>query len=88
MTIELSDEIRLALEKAGSIPVHLVDTTTKENYVIMRADQYAKVKIVFEQEEYDFDVREAYPFVDEVMQDDDAKDPTLKSYQSFSNEGS
>ena len=67
--------LRLALEKAGSIPVHLVDTTTKENYVIMRADQYAKVKSVFEQEEYDFDPREAYPFVDEAMQEDDANDP-------------
>jgi hypothetical protein len=65
-----------------------VGTTTKESYVIMRADQYAKVKIVFEQEEYDFDVRGAYPFVDEVMRDDDAKDATLESYQSFSNEGS
>lgn len=83
MTTKLSDELRLALEQDGSIPVHLVDTTTNEGYVIMRAEQYEKVKTVFEREDHDFDPREGYPFVDEVMQEDDANDPTLESYQSF-----
>jgi hypothetical protein len=87
MTIELSNELRLALEKHGSIPVHLVDATTKESYVIMRADQYDKVKVVFERQDHDFDPCEAYPFIDEAMQDDDANDPTLESYQTFSKEG-
>jgi antitoxin ParD1/3/4 len=83
MTTKLSDELRLALEQPGGIPVHLVDSTTNEGYVIMRADQYEKVKVVFEREDHDFDPREAYPFVDEAMQADDANDPTLETYQSF-----
>jgi folate-dependent phosphoribosylglycinamide formyltransferase PurN len=83
MTIELSDELRLALEKESGVPVHVVDTTTDEGYVIMRADQYEKVKTVFEREDRDVDPREAYPFIDEVMQADDADDPALESYQSF-----
>ena len=83
MTTKLSDELRLALEQDGGIPVHLVDPMTNEAYVIMRADQYEKVKLVFEREDQVFDPREAYPFVDEAMREDDANDPALESYQSF-----
>jgi hypothetical protein len=83
MTTKLSDELRLALEQEGGSPVHLVDTTTNEGYVIMRIDQYEKVKLVFERDDQDFDPREAYPFVDEAMREDDTNDPALESYQSF-----
>ncbi len=83
MTPKLSDELRLALEQDGGIPVHLVDTTTNEGCVIMRADQYEKIKLVFEREDQEFDPREPYPFVDDAMREDDANDPTLESYQSF-----
>jgi hypothetical protein len=87
MTTKLSDDLRLALEQGDGGPVHLVDATTNAGYVIMRADQYEKVKGIFEREKHDFDPREAYPFVDEVMREDDAHDPALDSYQSFSKKG-
>jgi hypothetical protein len=82
MTTILSDDLRQAIEKEGGSPVHLVDAATNVGYVLMRADQYEKVKAVFEREDRDFDPREAYPFVDEVMREDDANDPMLSSYQS------
>jgi hypothetical protein len=53
------------------------------HYVLLRADKYEKVKAIFEREEDEFDPREMYPFVDEVMHVDDANDLTLESYQSF-----
>jgi hypothetical protein len=87
MTTKLSEDLREALEQGGDLPVRLVDATTNAGYVIMRADQYEKVKAVFEREDDNFDPREAYPFVDEVMKDDDAHDPGLESYQSFSKQG-
>ena len=83
MTTILSDDLRQAIEKERGSPVHLVDAATNVHYVLMRADQYEKVKAVFEHEDRDFDPREAYPFVEEVMREDDANDPTLLSYQSF-----
>jgi hypothetical protein len=83
MTMKLSDDLRQAVEQSGGSPVHLVDAVTNERYVLMRADQYEKVKAVFEPDDHDFDPREAYPFVDEVMREDDANDPTLSSYQSL-----
>ena len=81
--MNLSDDLRRAIEQEGGSPVHLVDATTNVHYVLMRADLYEKVKSVFEPEEHDLDPREAYPFVDEAMREDDAYDPTLESYQSF-----
>jgi len=83
MTTKLSDDLRQAIEKEGGNPLHLVDVTTNVRYVLMWADQYEKVKAVFEHEDRDFDPREAYPLVEEVMREDDANDPTLSSYQSF-----
>ena len=55
---------------------------TNSSYVLIRAEQYEKVRALLEEE--DFDPREAYPFVDEVMREDDALDPTLDSYQDSS----
>ena len=46
-------------------------------------DQYERVKAILEREEDDLDPRGAYPFIDDVMREDDANDPTLESYQSY-----
>lgn len=82
MTPRLINDLRQAIDEQGGAPVYVVDADTKETYVIVRANQYEKVKALFEHEE-DFDPREAYPFVDEAMREDDASDPTLDSYQAF-----
>lgn len=82
MTPKLTDDLRQAIEAHGGAPVYIVDATTNETYVIVRASQYEKVKALFEQEG-DFDPREAYPFVDVAMRADDAEDPALESYQNF-----
>jgi hypothetical protein len=83
MTPTLSDDLRQALDERGGAPLRVVDAATNVGYVILRADQYERVRTLFEGEE-DFDPREAYPFVEEAMREDDANDPTLESYQSYS----
>jgi hypothetical protein len=83
MTTKLSDDLRQAIDNEGGGPVHLVDAVTNVHYVLLRAEQYEKVKAIFEHEDRDFNPREAYPFVEHVMREDDANDPTLSSYQSF-----
>jgi hypothetical protein len=84
MTPKLSEDLRQAIDEHGGAPLHVVDATTNVNYVILRADQYEKVRTVFEWER-DFDPRDAYPFVDEAMREDDANDPSLESYQRRTN---
>ena len=82
MTPNLTDDQRQAIEEHGGSPVYLVDTLTNTSYVLVRADQFEKVRALLAEEEYN--PREAYPFVERVMQEDDAYDPTLDHYQDLS----
>jgi hypothetical protein len=78
MAIELTDEQRHALEECGGKPLYLVDAATNTTCVLVRAEQFEKLGTLLDEE---FDPREVYPFVDRVMEQDDASDPTLASYQ-------
>lgn len=78
MTPKLTDDQRHAIEEKGGEPVYLVDVATNASYVLMRAEQFERVKSLLGD---DFDPRESYPFVDRVMAEDDANDPSLESYQ-------
>ncbi len=44
MTTKLSDDLRQAIEKEGGSPVHAVGAATNVHYVLMRADQYEKIR--------------------------------------------
>jgi hypothetical protein len=66
MTPKLTDDQRQAIEEHGGEPVYLVDTTTNATYVLMRAEQFEKVRMLLHAE---FDPREVYPFVDRVMRE-------------------
>ena len=48
--------------------------------MLLPAELYERFKVAFEEE---FDPRDAYPFVERVMAEDDAKDPSLASYQDL-----
>jgi hypothetical protein len=81
MTTKLTDDLRQALEQEGSNPVYLVDATTNANYVIMRADQYEKVKALFEEEE--FNPRELYPLVERSLLKAGWDDPAMDEYNDY-----
>jgi hypothetical protein len=78
MTPELSDDQRHALEAQGGATVYVVDSVTSASYVLLQAEVYERFRAMFEEE---FDPREAYPYIDRVMAEDDANDPALASYQ-------
>jgi hypothetical protein len=77
MTTRLSDERRQVIDTARGRPVHLIDSETNAHSVLLRADDYEKVKAVFECDDSDFDPRESYPFIEQVMREDDDNDPSL-----------
>jgi hypothetical protein len=79
MILNLTDDQRRAIEEQAGTPIPFFDAATNTRYVLLRADQYEKVRALLEAE--DFHPRETYPFIDEVMREDDALDPTLESYQ-------
>jgi hypothetical protein len=59
-----------------SCPFQLLDPVTNVAYVLVRADVYAHMV-----GNDAYDPRDSYPFVEEVMREDDKRDPLLQSYQ-------
>ena len=82
MTPKLTNDQRQAIEKHGGKPVYLVDADTNTNYVLRRADQFVRVRAVFEGHG-ELDPRQAYPLIDKVVREDDERDPALAHYQQY-----
>ena len=74
----ITPEIRHAIEQAGEEPVQLTDTETNSVYVIVRADIYDRCAIC-----HDFDIRDAYPLMDQVAAREGWDDPAMDIYDEF-----
>jgi len=85
MTPKLTPDQRQAIEERHGKPVYIVDADTQRTYVLLPAEQYDRIKAVFE-DAGEADPREAYPLVDEVMREDDDEDPALAHYQRYARE--
>jgi hypothetical protein len=57
ITTNLPDDLRQAIEKEGSSPVHIVDAATNVHYVLIRAEQYDNLNGSFASDEK-FDPRD------------------------------
>ena len=75
----LTPEQSQAVARSGDEPASIIDPETNTAYVLLRADVYERLRSATDAD--DFDPGETYPFIDEVMREDDANDPTLESYQ-------
>ena len=73
---QLVEELQQAV--GGGTPVEVVDPVTQQVYYLISADQFQKMRAAISS---DFDPRDAYPLIEQVMADDDANDPWLASYQ-------
>lgn len=76
--IELNDQQRHELSAPEPIAI---DPQTRETYVLVRRQVYERLKALLALDDYDAD--EGASFVNEIMVDDDAKDPYLESYQHY-----
>jgi hypothetical protein len=77
--IELTPDQRHAIAGAES-PI-VFDPETNESYVLVRKSVYDRWRSLL-----DGDVRASGELVDSIMAADDAKDPYLESYQSYTRE--
>ena len=76
--IELTEQQRQEL----SVPEPLaIDPHTRQTYVLVRRETYERLKALLALEDYD--PEEGARFINEVMAEDDAKDPYLESYQHY-----
>ena len=76
--IELTEDQRHEL--SSSEPV-VFDPHTRETYVLVRRESYERFKALLALDDYDPD--EGARYINEVMAEDDAKDPYLESYQHY-----
>jgi hypothetical protein len=79
MTLKLSDELRQAL--AQPTPPRLLDEQTNTAYILIREDLYERLRALLDDDE--FDVREAYPLMDEVARREGWDDPELDVYNDL-----
>ena len=75
----ITPETRHAIEQAGEQPVQLTDPETKSVYVIVRADVYERIRSMCD----DFDIRDAYPLMDQVAAREGRDDPSMDIYDEF-----
>lgn len=76
--IELTEEQRLELTMPEP---SAIDPQTRETYVLVPRESYNRLKSLLALD--DFNPDEGAAFINEIMADDDAKDPYLESYQHF-----
>ena len=57
------------------------DPQTKETYVLVRREAYERLKLLLTSDDYA--PEEGAGYINEIMAEDDAKDPYLESYQHY-----
>jgi hypothetical protein len=72
----ITPEIRQAIELAGEQPVQLADPETNSVYIIVRAEVYERMRALCD----DFDIRDAYPLMDQVAAHQGWDDPSMEMY--------
>lgn len=75
----LTPEQRRAIERAGEQPVRVEDPETHASYVLLKAEVYERLRAVLD--DADFDVRETYPIVWNLMKED-WEDPAMDVYDT------
>lgn len=66
MNLQLTDDMRQAIEAAGGSPVYIADPTTNTSYVIVRAEDFEKMKTDNDSDE----VSSMYPLLAEIAPED------------------
>jgi hypothetical protein len=66
MNLQLTDDLRQAIEAAGGSPVYIADPTTNTSYVILRAEDFEKMKTESESD----DVSSMYPLLADLAPED------------------
>jgi hypothetical protein len=67
MLLQLTDDQRQAIEELGGGPVYIVDPNTNAHYVLMRAEDYEKMKAPSEDDD---DVSSMYPLLADLAPED------------------
>jgi hypothetical protein len=72
----ISPELKKVIGESGDSPVLLTDPETTSVYVLLRAEDYERMRTLCE----DFHVRDMYPMMNELADREGWSDPALDTY--------
>jgi hypothetical protein len=78
----LTDEQLRELRAAGNAPVRLTDPSTHDEYVLIRAELFDRLKTLL-YADGEFSASEAYPLLDEVLAKGGWDDPEMDIYNDL-----
>jgi hypothetical protein len=81
MTPKLSNEQRRALEEQHGGPVFVVDSDTQQQYVLLPADTYQRIRALIDEDA--LDIRETYPMQEQVAASAGWDDPAMDDYNDY-----
>ncbi len=79
MTI-IPPELREAIESGGGRPTHLVDPETNAAYVLIRAEQFERLRALLTEE---VEIRDQYATVDRVFGEAGWDDPAMDRHDDY-----
>jgi hypothetical protein len=80
MTVPLTEEqLRAVADRPGE-PVRLIDPRTNQVFVLLRADDYERVRSLLEE---DFDIRDTYPAQFASAMRAGWNDPAMDDYDNY-----
>jgi hypothetical protein len=80
MSIQLNEEQGQALDNQTDIPPRVVDPRTNKTYVLIETGEYERLKM---SSENDFSVRDVYPLIDAVADNEGWNDPEMDIYNDY-----
>lgn len=83
MDLQLTDDQRQAIDARGGAPVYLVDATTNASYVLLRAEQFEKIKGLLGEDAEGFESRALYPHVEQSFGRAGWDDPAMDVYDDY-----
>ena len=75
----LTQEQRAQLKQCGGRPFELIDPESNEHYVVIRADEYERLRAFLGDQE----PRELYPALHRALRDEGWDDPQLNDYNRY-----
>lgn len=81
MTPKLSNEQRRAIDEQHGGPVFVVDGDTQEQYVLLPAETYQKIRALIDDDT--FDIRETYPLQEKAAGAAGWDDPAMDDYNDY-----
>jgi hypothetical protein len=75
----LTKELKKAIDQSGEAPLHLTDSETNSEYILIRAEVYERMRASCE----GFDVRAMYPIINELAAREGWDEPAMDVYNEY-----